>query len=46
MFSSKDYKDIVSILRNVSEEASKKILEIYNSEFKVNYKDDKTRVEM
>ena len=40
MFSSKDYKDIVSILRNVSEEASKKILEIYNSEFKVNYKSD------
>ena len=40
MFSSKDYKDIVSILRNVGEEASKKILEIYNSEFKVNYKGD------
>ena len=35
-----DYKDINSILREISEEASKKILEIYNSEFKVNYKDD------
>ena len=40
MFTKEDYKDINSILREISEEASKKILEIYNSEFKVNYKDD------
>ena len=35
-----NYKDIVSTLRDVSDQASKKILEIYNSDFKINFKDD------
>ena len=35
-----NYKDIVSILRDISDQASKKILEIYNSNFKINIKDD------
>ena len=30
-----DYKDITSILRDISQEASNKILEIYNSDFKI-----------
>ena len=34
------YKDIVLILRDISDQASKKILEIYNSDFKINFKDD------
>ena len=40
MFTKNDYKDITSILREISDEASKKILEIYNSDFKINYKND------
>ena len=35
-----NYKDIVSTLRDISDQASKKILEIYNSNFKINIKDD------
>ena len=40
MISSNSYKEITSILRDVSNQASKKILEIYNSNFKINFKDD------
>ena len=35
-----NYKDIVSTLRDISDQASKKILEIYNSNFKINIKND------
>ena len=34
-FNSKDFKEITSILRVISNHASKKILEIYNSSFDI-----------
>ena len=40
MINKNDYKDVTSILRDISEEASTKILEIYNSDFKIDYKSD------
>ena len=40
MINESNYKDIVLILRDISDQASKKILEIYNSDFKINFKDD------
>ena len=40
MINKANYKDIVLILRDISDQASKKILEIYNSDFKINFKDD------
>jgi len=40
MLNKNDYSDITQKLREISEEASKKILEIYNSDFKINYKSD------
>ena len=40
MINEANYKDIVLILRDISDQASKKILEIYNSDFKINFKDD------
>ena len=40
MINEVNYKDIVLILRDISDQASKKILEIYNSNFKINIKDD------
>ena len=40
MLNKNDYSDITKKLREISEEASQKILEIYNSDFKINYKSD------
>ena len=40
MLDRNDYGDITQKLREISEEASQKILEIYNSDFKINYKSD------
>ena len=40
MLNKNDYSDIAEKLREISEEASQKILEIYNSDFKINYKSD------
>ena len=40
MINKNDYSDITQNLREISEEASQKILEIYNSDFKINYKND------
>ena len=40
MINRNDYSDITQNLREISEEASQKILEIYNSDFKINYKND------
>ena len=42
MINKSDYKDITSILRDISQEASNKILEIYHSDFKIAYKNDHT----
>ena len=39
MLNKNDYSDITQKLREISEEASKKF-EIYNSDFKINYKSD------
>tara|TARA_Y100000022_G_C13220613_1_gene362198 strand:+ start:104 stop:907 length:804 start_codon:yes stop_codon:yes gene_type:complete len=40
MISSNNFKEIISIFRDISNQASKKILEIYNSNFEINFKDD------
>ncbi len=40
MINRNDYSDITQNLREISEQASQKILEIYNSDFKINYKSD------
>ena len=40
MLNKNDYTDITQQLREISDEASQKILEIYNSDFKIDYKND------
>tara|TARA_B100001057_G_C22864669_1_gene955981 strand:+ start:1288 stop:2091 length:804 start_codon:yes stop_codon:yes gene_type:complete len=46
MISSNNFKEITATLRDISNQASKKILEIYNSNFEIKFKDDKSPLTM